>query len=108
MKTIAGFIILMGVILLFADAELLAPLEGFAVYFIVGGLVMLAIAQLAGTARSIGCAGSGSMTLSARSGLKKFPQCAGIAASAAARENVRRRLSNFCIGKSQEFRFLAF
>ena len=48
MKTIAGFIILMGIILLFADAELLAPLEGFALYFIVGGLVVLAIAQLAG------------------------------------------------------------
>ena len=48
MKTLAGFIILMGIILLFADAELLAPLEGFAVYLIVGGLVVLAIAQLAG------------------------------------------------------------
>lgn len=48
MKTLAGFIILMGIILLFADAELLAPLEGFAVYFIVGGLVVLAIAQLMG------------------------------------------------------------
>ncbi|MBU9673742.1 hypothetical protein KQ939_05625 [Planococcus sp. CP5-4] len=48
MKTIAGFVFLMGIILFFADTEVLAPLGGFAVYFIVGGLVMLAIAQLAG------------------------------------------------------------
>ncbi len=48
MKTLAGFIILMGIILLFADAELLAPLGEFAGYFIGGGLLLLVISQLAG------------------------------------------------------------
>lgn len=48
MKALAGFIILMGIILLFADAELLAPLEDFAGYFIGGGLLLLVISQLAG------------------------------------------------------------
>ena len=48
MKTIAGFSILMGIILLFSDAELLTPFGGFAVYLIVGGVVVLAITQLAG------------------------------------------------------------
>lgn len=49
MKTIAGFVVLMGIVLFFADAEVLAPLDGLAVYFVVGGLLVLTIAQLAGS-----------------------------------------------------------
>lgn len=47
MKTVSGFIILMGVILLLTDAELFAPLSAFAYYFIGGGLLLLFIAQFA-------------------------------------------------------------
>lgn len=49
MKTIAGFIILTGIILLVTDAEGLAPLAEFAYYFIGGGLLLLVITQLAGS-----------------------------------------------------------
>ena len=46
MKTLSGFMILTGIILLLTDAEILAPLTEFAYYFIVGGLLLLVIVQL--------------------------------------------------------------
>lgn len=52
MKTIAGFIILTGIILLVTDAEVLAPLAAFAYYFIGGGLLLLVITQLAGSRKT--------------------------------------------------------
>lgn len=46
MKTLSGFVILTGIILLLTNAELFAPLSGFALYVIGGGLLMLAVTQL--------------------------------------------------------------
>ncbi len=48
MKTVSGFLILAGVLLLLVENELMSPLRDFALYFVGGGFLLLILTQLAG------------------------------------------------------------
>ncbi|MBT2583951.1 hypothetical protein [Planococcus sp. ISL-109] len=54
MKTVAAFVILAGVVLLFSTAEVLVAFSGFAYYVIGAGVVLLIISQLIGNKDRIG------------------------------------------------------